>query len=180
MSCYILAGGKNSQQQDFTSVGELTRLERGYRRYAAIFEKVKLVIKTEQAREHYLNYPHVCDRSDLHHFSVGVRTALQDNSDEALFIGSSEIFDFPLQLPVHLIQNYNGEPFLGYDTGSNDEDCLPFLFGIYGKGVLSQLEAAPQEDHRRICQKLYPGSRLLPLPDGTEGCFTPENQTAFR
>jgi hypothetical protein len=51
MDCFILAGGPHNPTKDFEPEGDLTRLENGYRRYAAIFEKVRLVLKPEQATE---------------------------------------------------------------------------------------------------------------------------------
>ncbi|MCP4686072.1 MAG: hypothetical protein GY867_11605, partial [bacterium] len=63
MDCFVLAGGRSNPGEDFQPAGDLTRIEKGYRRYAAVFEKVKLVLKKDQATERYLNYPHICDNA---------------------------------------------------------------------------------------------------------------------
>ncbi len=173
MSCYILAGGKN-YQDDFVPTGDLTRLEAGYRRYAKIFEMVKLVIKKDQAKEHYLNYPHVLDKSDRKNFSVGVETALKDAKSEAVFIGSSDLLDFPLEWPVNLIKNYQGESFLGYLIPDKNDKSKKHLFGIYSKkamsemtidntnsDIISQSDSISQSD---IISQLVQSGRLLPVP----------------
>ena len=61
MPCYLLAGGRRNLATDFEPVGSLSRLERCYRHYARVFERVTLVLKPDQARERYLNYPYICD-----------------------------------------------------------------------------------------------------------------------
>ncbi len=176
MNCYILAGGEKNRERDFSSQGELTRLETGYRRYAAIFDKVKLVIKEDQAREHYLNYPHVCDASDRRDPVVGLQAALDDTGADAVFIGSTEVTDFPLELPVNLIKNYNGEPFLGYRIPEMDENSQP-LFAIYSRKFLSKKflkQILTDSDGKLdIEQLLDSGGKLLPLPDGVDsGCIS--------
>jgi len=160
MCCYILAGGKSNVAQDFVPVGELTRLETGYRRYAALFELVKLVIKEEQAREHYLNYPHVIDSTPTRSAAVGVATALADASSDFVFVGSSDIVDFPLRKAVELIRNYNGEAFLGY--ASEDGDQRQFLFGIYNKKALSRLSGAVESGDPDLALLMKDDARLLP------------------
>jgi len=165
MDCYVLAGGKRNVSEDFAPDGEITRLEKGYRRYAALFEKVSLVVKKEQAREKYLNYPHVCDPDSDHGIALGVATALEDADSEAVFIGSSEISDFPLRLIVELVRNYSGEPFLGYyDSRSTDGSHQP-LFGIYNKGVLTKLQAVVADQSESLEKLLSEEGRLIPLPD---------------
>ncbi|MEA1981855.1 MAG: hypothetical protein U9N54_12930 [candidate division Zixibacteria bacterium] len=161
MSCYILAGGKN-YQEDFVPTGDLTRLEAGYRRYAKIFEKVKLVIKKDQAKEHYLNYPHVLDKSDRKNFSVGVETALKDAKCDVVFIGSSDLLDFPLEWPVNLIKDYQGESFLGYLIPDKNDNSKKHLFGIYNKKVISDMIA--DKTNSDIINQLVQSGRLLPVP----------------
>ncbi|MDF1545118.1 MAG: hypothetical protein P1R58_08460 [bacterium] len=166
MNCYILAGGKKNQDRDFSSQGELTRLETGYRRYAAVFDKVKLVIKEDQAKEHYLNYPHVCDASDHRNPVIGLQAALDDTGADAVFIGSTELVDFPLELPVNLVKNYNGEPFLGYHIPDMDENAQP-LFAIYSRELLNE-ELTDSDGKLDMHQLLTSGGKLLPLPKGVD------------
>ncbi len=167
MNCYILAGGKN-HQDDFSPLGDLTRLETGYRHYAKIFDKVKLVIKKDQAHEHYLNYPYVLDQNEKKHFSVGLEAALEDAKSDAVFIGSSDIFDFPLDWPVNLIKNYQGEPFLGYLVPDKEDENKKHLFGIYSKKALSDLAAISDQPETSIMQYLTDCGRFLPLPDSSD------------
>lgn len=162
MECFVLAGGRRNPSHDFEPVGDLTRIEKGYRKYAAVFEKVKLVLKREQATERYLNYPHVCDHRDESSAVVGVATALDQAESEAVFIGSSEITDFPLDLIVSLVDQYDGEMFLGYDTESNAGRSLP-LFGVFSTKLLAHLD---QDDLQasKFLELLDREGRLMPLP----------------
>lgn len=168
MSCYLLAGGKSNNSEDFSKQGELTRLENTYRRYAAIFDNVKLVIKADQAHEHYLNYPHVIDNSDRRHFSVGLQTALNDATSDAIFVGSSEVFEFPLELPVHLVKNYNGESYLGFSE-QDDSDDKQLMFGIYNRAMLPDLLQAAELPTEKSSELIRSSSRLIPRPDRVSG-----------
>lgn len=159
MDCYILAGGENNPATDFKKSGDLHKLERSYRNYAKVFEKVKLVIKKGQAKEQYLNYPHVCDETTHTKPVVGVATALNDAESDAVFIGSSEIGEFSPALLVELVKNYNGESFLGYTDNNNPQP----LFGIYNKRLAENL---PSEfDSICVTDLLDQQARLLPLPE---------------
>ena len=117
-------------------IGEVTRLEKSFRSYAAVFDRVKLVIKKDQAREKYLNYPHICDELAQNDSGAGVTAALKDADSEAVFIGASDINDFPLALLVKLIKNYNGESFMGYVDKTDKHQPL---FGIYNKNIVEKL-----------------------------------------
>lgn len=165
MDCFVLAGGKSNQERDFQPDGELTRLERGYRRYAAVFEKVTLVLKKDQARERYLNYPHVCDETTEHGAVHGIEEALRRSGSDAVFIGSSEITDFPLALVVDLVRNYQGESFLGYQ--SDQQGAAQPLFGIYSKKLVEMLNEAKGADMTELMHLLARHGKLLPLPDPT-------------
>ncbi len=165
MDCFVLAGGKENRERDFQSDGELTRLERGYRRYAAVFERVTLVLKKEQASGHYLNYPHVCDETSDHGALHGIEAALRGADSDAIFIGSSEITDFPLELLVELVKNYQGEAFLGYQD-SRQGTAQP-LFGIYNKKLAARLNESGTSDMSELTHLLAREGRLLPLPDST-------------
>jgi len=164
MDCYLLAGGKSNNREDFDKQGELTRLENTYRRYAAIFDNVKLVIKAEQAREHYLNYPHVIDNSDRQHFAIGLEAALNDASSDAIFVGSSEVFEFPLDLPVHLVKNYNGESYLGFSERDNSDD-KQLLFGIYNRAMLPDVLQAAELPTDKSGDLIRSHGRLIPRPE---------------
>lgn len=163
MTCYILAGGEKNPQIDFKSEGDLTRLEKTYRNYAKVFDRVKLVIKEDQAKERYLNYPHVCDSDKKQGSLVGVSAALADATTEAVFIGSSAISDFPPQLMVELVKNYNGEAFVGY---AFDDNKTQPLFGIYNKKLSDRLNL---EELENLEDLLDPDDmKLLALPDEIE------------
>jgi molybdopterin-guanine dinucleotide biosynthesis protein A len=165
MSCFLLAGGKRNRTEDFLPEGELTRLESGYRRYAAVFEKVTLVLKEDQAKERYLNYPHVCDEKPGWSAMYGIEAALRSSESDTVFIGSSEITDFPLELLVMLVRNYRGESFLGFSAPGSDRSCQP-LFGIYNKKLVEKLEASIDHDAAELYRLLAAEGRLIPLPDG--------------
>ena len=162
MDCFVLAGGPRNPGRDFEPVGELTRLEKGYRKYASVFEKVKLVLKEKQATERYLNYPHVCDSQEGSGAAVGVATALDQAESEAVFIGSSEITDFPLGLIVDLVDQYDDELFLGYDTDSANHQRLP-LFGVFSTRLLTYLDRNDLQTSK-LLELLDREGRLMPLP----------------
>lgn len=163
MDCFVLAGGKSNQSEDFQPDGDLTRLEKGYRRYAAVFEKVKLVLKKDQATERYLNYPHICDEASDRGAVVGIKAALQHSESEAMFIGSSDIADFPLELAAELVKSYNGELFLGYCDQSDQAGKYQPLFGIFSKRLVGHLEAAGLS-LQEFSKTLLREGRLMPLP----------------
>jgi len=162
MDCFVLTGGEGNVERDFEPVGELTRLENSYRRYAAVFEKVFLVLKKEQATERYLNYPYVCDNQPQRASVAGVRAALAQAESEAVFIGSSDISNFPLHLAVDLVKAYNGELFLGYRHAARPEQAQP-LFGVFSKKLFENLSKTDtqQQDLSELLKKV---GRTLPLP----------------
>ncbi len=161
MDCFVLAGGRSNEAQDFLTEGGLPRLEKSYRRYATIFEKVRLVLKPGQARERYLNYPHICDEDSRRGVEVGIMAALRQSRSEALFIGSSDIVDFPLELAVDLVRKYDGELFLGYCDDSSDSRQP--LFGIFSKKLLGRLREAGRAG-LELSGLLDREGKLLPLP----------------
>jgi len=165
MNCFVLAGGKRQRRRHFQPEGELTRLERSYRRYAKIFEKVSIVIKREQARERYLNYPHVCDETAEYDIAHGVEAALKNAESEAVFIGSCDITDFPVQLPVELVKQYKGEKFLGYYDASDDAETHQPLFGIYSKDLAPKIQAMLETGGRDLAALMAEEGTLLPLPE---------------
>lgn len=160
MSCYILAGGEENRKKDFEPAGELTRLEKGYRRYAALFEKVKLVIKKDQAHEHYLNYPHILDGNPTRAAVVGLAAALNDSGAEHIFVGNTESADFSLDMAFNLVKEYKGEPFLGYQKNDGSQ----YLFGIYHSTVAPKVKAALERGEHDLGRLLADDARLIPLP----------------
>lgn len=166
MDCFVLTGGKRNATEDFEPIGDLTRLEKGYRRYAAVFEKVRLVLKKEQATERYLNYPHVCDtRSEVSPI-IGLETALERASSEAVFIGRSDIIDFPLELAVELVKSYDGEMFLGYYDTSRPGNRQP-LFGVFNKKLIRHLTDAGSST-AELSELLEQKGKLIPLPASSD------------
>ncbi|MEW6051853.1 MAG: NTP transferase domain-containing protein [Candidatus Zixiibacteriota bacterium] len=164
IDCFILAGGESNPREDFQPYGELTRLEQGYRNYARLFEKVTLVLKKDQAREWYLNYPHVCDESPELGPVHGVEAALNSAESDVVFIGSADIYDFPAELVAELIRNYDGELFLGYRLRATKASSVQPLFGLYNKKLAARLRQ-PQTDHPvNLAALLKAEGRLLPLP----------------
>ena len=138
MNCYILAGGEEDKKVGSSSLLRRAKLEKSFRNYAAVFDKVKLVIKEKQAKEDYLNFPHICDENETSHSSARISRALQDADSDAVFIGSADIYDFPISLLSKLIKEYNGELFLGYVSPQSDGNSQP-LFGIYHKKMADKI-----------------------------------------
>lgn len=165
MTCYVLAGGPRGREEHFVKDGPLTRLEKSYRRYAAVFERVALVLKPDQAREKYLNFPHVCDAESDSAPAYGVKAALDSAETDAIFVGSLEIGDFPLHLVVELVRNYTGEPFLGYYDPKADPDRTQPLFGIYSTELAPKIRAMLAQGKRDLRELMQGAGRLLPLPD---------------
>ncbi len=162
ITCFVLAGGTATSIRDFETDGELTHLESLYRRYAKVFEKVMLVLKSDQAREQYLNYPHVCDRQPDRNIVHGIEAALENSDSDTTFIGSSAISDFPPELIVNLIRDYRGESFLGYCSGDGSA-CQP-LFGLYSRHLVEKLRSASPADRDSLLSLVRNEGRFIPLP----------------
>lgn len=162
ITCFVLAGGRTTSIRDFELDGELTRLESVYRRYAKVFEKVMLVLKSEQAREQYLNYPYVCDRQSDSNVVHGVEAALENADSETTFIGSSAVADFPPELIVNLIREYRGESFLGY-CASDGAACQP-LFGLYNRRLADKLNSGSASNRESLLSLVRAEGRFIPLP----------------
>jgi molybdopterin-guanine dinucleotide biosynthesis protein A len=165
MDCFVLAGGRSNVENDFKAAGELTHLEKGYRRYATVFEKVKLVLKKEQATEKYLNYPHICDEESDRGAVIGIKAALKQAGSEPIFIGSSDLVDFPLELAVELVNRYDGELFLGYCDASQPAGSYQPLFGVFSRELVDRLQEAGQS-LRDLSRLLARVGKLMPLPSG--------------
>jgi len=162
MDCFVLARCERNADRDFEPVGEVTRLEQVYRRYAAVFENVFLVLKKDQAIERYLNYPHVLDDNSGRAPVIGLRTALEEARSEAVFIGNSGITDFPLHVVVDLVKNYNGELFLGYCDASRPDRHQPW-FGVFSKRLIQRLTDTGVKS-LSLSELLSRVGRILPLP----------------
>lgn len=159
MDCFILAGGPQNQSRDFEPEGEITRLESRFRKFASIFERVRLVLKPEQATERYLNYPHVCDSDPTSSPVVGLMTALRNSNSEAVFIGTCEPSDIPLESIVELVNRYNNELYLGYRVGTEGRSVL----GICHRRLADQIESE-QTSGRRLGDILSENGTFIPLP----------------
>jgi molybdopterin-guanine dinucleotide biosynthesis protein A len=164
MSCYLLAGNRE-RGDHFASEGDLTRLETSYRRYAKLFERVVLVLKSDQARDWYLNYPHVVDEGDRMHPAVGVATALKNARSEAIFVGSADLVDFPLDLVANLVRRYRGEPFLGYKIQSGETGKRQPWFGIYSRQLAEETEKSGESLESTLLKVLESQGRFIELPD---------------
>ena len=95
----------------------------------------------------------------------GIEEALRQSGSDAVFIGSTEIRDFPLELVVELVRNYQGESFLGYQ--SVHQGVAQPLFGIYSKKLVESLNEGKAADLTELMQLLARDGKLLPLPDPT-------------
>lgn len=138
MNCYILTGDESEPMSRTSSFDRRMKLEHSFRNYAAVFDKVKLVINKEQEKDEYLNFPHVCNETGKKHSTVDIARALEDADSDAVFIGTTDIYDFPLSLLAKLLKEYNGESFLGYVSDRDGGSPQP-LFGIYNKRVSRNL-----------------------------------------
>lgn len=165
MDCFLLAGGQDNEKRDLKRDGDITRLERSYRRYAKVFEKVKLVLKQNQARAPYVNYPHICDDENTHGAAVGVKTALRKAHSDAVFIGTTDLVDFPLELAAELVKRYNGELFLGYQGWLDDDSDGRPLFGVFSRELVKFLDAGDRS-LEALRQVIATEGTLVPLPHG--------------
>ncbi len=159
MDCFILAGGAQNPSRDFEPEGELTRLETRFRRFASIFERVRLVLKPSQATERYLNYPHVCDTDETPSPLVGLMTALRNSNSEAVFIGTCEPSEIPLEMIVDLVNRYNNEMYLGYRYGAEGRSMI----GICHRKLADQIETG-RTSGRRLGDILSENGTVLPWP----------------
>jgi len=169
MECYLVANDPAQAPRHFEPCGKTTSLEQGYRRYATLFEQVRLVLNDDQATGRYLNYPHVCESSAQRTAVVSVACALRESASEAIFVGSTAIDQFPYELAVELVRQYDGEPFLGYYKPTEDGQTQQPLFGIYHKRLLQRLSEVNTEDNQALLAVLTREGKLVPLPDQYPG-----------
>lgn len=162
--CYLLAGGANNQSFDFERRGDITRLEQSYRRYASLFENVRLVLKSEQARGWYLNYPYITDQRTTQGAMVGIESALAASPHEFIFLGSTRFDSFPLNLAAHLVKSYNGESFLGYGDPLSNPNWQQPLFGLYHKRLAERISKSLERGEKDIRSIIGNEGTMLPLP----------------
>jgi molybdopterin-guanine dinucleotide biosynthesis protein A len=167
ISCFVLATNKAAGKRHFEPAGDITRLEKSYRHYAKLFERVTLVLSPEQVNERYLNYPHVTDDRSREDPAHAVETALKHAPTDTVFIGSSDIDDFPLHLVVDLVRHYDGEPFLGYQLPDDDERAQP-LFGIYSREFAARLAGESLRKADELRDFAAREGRLIPLPEDVQ------------
>lgn len=167
ISCFVLATDKTDRKRHFEPAGDITRLEKSYRHYAKLFERVTLVLSREQVNERYLNYPHVTDDRSRQDPAHAVETALKHARTDTVFIGSSDIDEFPLHLVVELVRQYEGEPFLGYQLPDDDGRSQP-LFGIYSREFADRIAGASLKEADELRDFAAREGRLLPLPEGVQ------------
>lgn len=166
MSCYILAGAVTGGGRDEADC-DMEKVEKGYRQYARIFEDVKLVLTKEQAKEKFLNYSHVYEKQETPQLANSLKAALNDSKADCIFVGSADIINFSLELPVKLIKEYDGESFMGYEF-DDKEGKNKFQFGIYNKKLLATLLDISPDSSESIDSVLLADSRLLKFPEGME------------
>lgn len=162
--CYLLSGGEENPRADFQLTDGLTRIEQSYRRYASLFSNVRIVVRPEQAKGWYLNYPHIIDRRAERGALVGIESALLASPHEAVFIGSSRFDRFSLRLATTLVQQYSGEPFLGYGDPTSNPNWQQPLFGIYHTSLAEKIAEAVSKGHTDLRALIDPFARMLPLP----------------
>lgn len=167
MDCYILAGCKAGSERDFERIGDETRLDLSFRNYAEVFDRVKLVLEPREATGRYLNYPHVCDPDSPKGEPGRVKAALKDARSEAIFIGSSEVVDFPAQLLVDLVRQYDGELFLGYRDVSGETVGSAVPFGIFNRRLAEQADYS-LSDLNSVRNPAGEQIRFIPLPEGVD------------
>jgi molybdopterin-guanine dinucleotide biosynthesis protein A len=167
MNCYLIASDGKADTDGSRDGESFKRLEKSYQRYASIFENVSLVLNPELAREGYLDFPHVCKKSKDICPVESVALAIKNANSEAVFIGSADISDFPLELAVKLVREYNGESFLGYRGPSDENRPTQPLFGIYSKKMAAELTDLDSEDSDRFMQLLGEVGKLMPISDSS-------------
>ncbi len=166
MDCYIVIPSQPASKFTTDKIVERALLEQAFRNYAAVFDKVKIVITKSQAKEHYLNFPHIC-HSDKSATQVDLNKLLTDADSDAIFVGHTEMGDFPISLLANLLKSYNGELFMGYKSNLTQSSKLQF--GIYSKAIVSKSSISLSKlSIDSLDKKSY---RLLPLPESTDSIF---------
>ena len=156
MNCYIIARPDNKTKKSVSAFDQRAKIEHSFRQYAAVFSKVKLVVEPEQEKDIFLSFPRLIDESQSLKNRISLKKAFADADSDAVFIGTTDINDFPISLLSNLIKKYNGEKFLGYKIGDEDKSGQQ-LFGIYKNSTDNHsVDALDFSDE---------GVTLLTLPD---------------
>ena len=166
MECYIVVPTQPAGKFTTDKIAERALLEQSFRNYAAVFDKVKIVITKSQAKEHYLNFPHIC-QSDEYVTKVDLSKLLTDANSDAIFIGHTEMGDFRISLLANLLKSYNGELFMGYKSDRPHLNKLQF--GIYNKALVSKCSNLQREIAIDSLDK--ESYKLLPLPESSDSVF---------
>ncbi len=159
MNCYIVATAEIDSLSKTDKIEQKALLEHSFRNYAAVFDKVKIVISKSQAKEHYLNFPYIIQDENSTEPNR-LQTLATDATSEAIFVGHSAFYDFPISLLANLIKSYNGELFMGYKSENQKLNQPPF--GIYHTSLFTHKEKL--NSFETMIKKSY---RLLPLPEST-------------
>lgn len=130
MNCYVIARPDNKTKKSVSAFDQRAKIEHSFRQYAAVFSKVKLVVEPEQEKDIFLSFPRLIDESQTAKSRLSLKKAFADADSDAVFIGTTDINDFPISLLSNLVKKYNGEKFLGYKI-DDDEKSGQHLFGIY-------------------------------------------------
>ena len=157
MDCYLFLNDNSPGRFKMDKITQRAKLESSFRNYAAVFEKVKIVINESQIKEHYLNFPYIV-HTDNRNVSLNLSTLLEDATSDAIFVGHTNLVDFPISILANLIKSYNGEMFMGYNSPKHNTDLLPF--GIYHKSIISQ-----QSEPIKIDSLKSDSYTLLPIPE---------------
>ncbi len=166
MSCFLIVPKQPESIFKTDKIVQRAKLEQSFRNYAAVFENVKLVLTHSQAKEHYLNFPHICctDNSDPTSY---LSRLINYTVSEAVFIGHTDIGDFPISILANLLKAYNGELFMGYK--SNNQQFNQKQFGIYHKNLISTITDSKEEIELDSLDKNR--CRLLPFPKTVDFFF---------
>ncbi len=135
MDCYILLPTEPQNSFNTDKINRRQLLESSFRNYAAVFDKVKIVIPDSQAKDHYLNFPHICNPQQTSSHP-DLSAIFYNATSDAIFIGHADMVDFPISLLTNLVKSYNGELFLGYDSNKSQKKNIQF--GIYNKSLIAK------------------------------------------
>lgn len=166
MDCFLLTQTTQKQKHTLDKIAQRAMLEQSFRNYAAVFDKVKLVISESQAKEHFLNFPFV-SHSKNSSDEFDLLPLLKNANSEAVFIGHTNLVDFPISILVELIKSYNNEMFLGYKSPSTSSQKLNF--GIYNKSIIPTLEKTASPQIRKVADTRR--FKFLSVPEAVQAVF---------
>ena len=163
MDCYILMPQQSEPKYTTDKIAQRAQLETSFRNYAAVFDKVKIVIDNSQEKEHFLNFPYVChsQKSDT---ELNLSTLISDATSDAIFIGHGDLVDFPISILADLLKAYNGEMFMGYKSAKQNPHQVQF--GIYHKSLVSKISKGKTDTSLEAVES--EAYKLLPLPKSAE------------